>query len=611
MFQSFEDASEGRESAGRIARLREALAANGLDGFIVPRADEHQGEYIPASAARLAWLTGFTGSAGSALVLRDKAAIFTDGRYTVQVRAQADGSVFDFVNSVDTPLSDYLTAHAGGLKIGIDPWLHTIGEVGRLRGILEKVGGELVLLPNNPIDRLWQDRPLPPTGRVSVHPDRYAGASVGDKLRAIRAKLARANADAVLLTDPSSLAWTFNVRGSDVPHTPLPLGFAYIPATGRATLFLDHQKVDAALRSTLSDHAEIVEPMALEATLGEQVPGKHVLLDPQLAAQHLADVIRKAGGSVVEGEDPARLPRAIKNPTELEGARSAHLRDAVAMIHFLSWLDGQPQGSLTEIDAAKRLEEIRSQIGEREGMPLRDISFDTISGAGPNAALPHYRVNEASNRRIESGSLYLIDSGGQYEDGTTDITRTVAIGEPTEAMRRHFTLVLKGMIAVSRARFPVGTRGMDLDPLARAALWQAGCDYAHGTGHGVGSFLAVHEGPQSISRRGTPVLEPGMIVSNEPGYYREGSYGIRTENLLVVTPASDVPGGDLPMHGFETLTFVPIDTRLVDPELLDKEDAAWLDHYHATVMERIGPRLGEEVRSWLAQATRPRHATRS
>ncbi|MBB3949729.1 aminopeptidase P family protein [Aureimonas jatrophae] len=605
MFQSFEDASEGHESAGRIARLREALGTDGLDGFIVPRADEHQGEYIPPSAARLAWLTGFTGSAGNALILQETAVLFTDGRYTVQVRAQSDGSVFEFVNSVEMSLSDYLAEHGAGLKIGIDPWLHTMGEVGRLRAVLGKVGGELILLSTNPIDRLWQDRPLPPIGQVTLHPTLHAGLPVGDKIEILRNKLASAGADAVLLTDPSSMAWAFNIRGSDVPHTPLPLGFALVPASGNAVVFLDERKISAAVRGALADHIEFAPPTSLEARLGELATGTRFLLDPNLAAQHLADVIRKAGGTIVEGEDPARLPRAIKNETELDGARRAHLRDAVAMVTFLAWMDAQPHGSLTEIDAAMRLEAIRAETGERDGMPLRDISFDTISAAGPNAALPHYRVNASSNRSIEGGELFLVDSGGQYEDGTTDITRTIAVGTPSDAMRKHFTLVLKGVIAVSRARFPVGTRGMDLDPLARFALWQNGCDYAHGTGHGVGSFLAVHEGPQSISRRGTAVLEPGMIVSNEPGYYREGSYGIRTENLLVVTQAEDVSGGDLPMHRFETLTFVPIDNRLVARSLLNPDEIAWLDAYHRDVRERLIARLTAGAREWLENATRP------
>lgn len=605
MFQSFEDASEGRESAARVARLREALRENGLDGFIIPRADEHQGEYIPASAARLAWLTGFTGSAGTALVLRDRAAIFTDGRYTVQVRAQSDGSIFEFVNSVETPLAAFLSKHASDLRIGFDPWLHTIAEIERLRSTLDSVGGTLVPLLINPVDRLWQDRPLPPTGRVSVHPDEFAGQSVASKLATLQQGLAKTGADAVLLTDPSSVAWVFNIRGSDVPHTPLPLGFALVPAEGPATLFLDGRKCDVALQTALQDHARIASPDDLEPALAAFGEGRRLLLDPQLVADHVADVVRKSGGTIIEGEDPARLPRAIKNETELAGARRAHLRDAVAMIIFLAWLAEQPPGSQTEIDAARRLEAIRTEVGSADGMPLRDISFDTIAGAGPNAALPHYRVNEASNRRIAAGEFFLIDSGGQYQDGTTDITRTVAVGTPTPEMRRHFTLVLKGMIAVSRARFPVGTRGMDLDPLARTALWQAGCDYAHGTGHGVGSFLAVHEGPQSISRRGAAVLEAGMILSNEPGYYKEGHYGIRTENLIVVTKAETIPGGDLPMHGFETLTFVPIDLRAMDRSLLDEGEVEWVDNYHRAVIERIGPRVSGQVRDWLIEATRP------
>ncbi len=606
MFQDFDEMSDASQTASRVERLRAALREAGVDGFVIPRADEHQGEYIPPSSDRLRWITGFTGSAGTALVLPESAAIFVDGRYTVQVRAQIDAEVFAPESSVETPLATYLGERAKGLRIGIDPWLHTISDVKALSKAMEAAGGALVLLAHNPVDRIWQDRPLPPKGRVLVQPVAYAGVEAGEKLATIRQALEAAKADAVVLTDPSSVAWLLNIRGGDVAHTPLPLSFALIPAEGRPTLFIDADKLDAQARAHLAPLVEIEAPDRLEPALAAFTEGKAVMLDPALAAERLAQIVTGQGGRVVEREDPARLPRARKNPVEIEGSRRAHLRDGAAIVSFLSWLDRQPAGSVTEIDAAQKLESIRVRFGEADGMPLRDLSFDTISASGPNAALPHYRVNRASNRTLGDGEIFLIDSGAQYQDGTTDITRTVAIGVVPDEARQKFTLVLKGMIAIATARFPKGTRGLDLDPLARIALWRAGCDFAHGTGHGIGSFLAVHEGPQSISRRGMAVLEPGMIVSDEPGYYREGAFGIRIENLLLTLEATPVEGGDLPMHGFETLTFAPIDRRLVVRSLLEASEIEWLNSYHAEVAARIGPRLDdEEDRRWLELATRP------
>lgn len=606
MFQDFDDTSDASETASRVERLRAALREAGVDGFVIPRADEHQGEYIPPSADRLRWMTGFTGSAGTALVLPDSAALFVDGRYTVQARAQIDGAVFTPESSVDTPLATYLGEHAKGLRIGVDPWLHTIAEVKALAKAMDAAGGALVPLPHNPVDRIWQSRPTAPKGRVTLQPVAYAGVEAAEKLAIIRKALDAAKADAVVLTDPSSVAWVFNIRGGDVAHTPLPLSFALVPNEGRPTLFIDADKLDGEARAYLSELVDIEAPEHLETALAAFARGKAVMLDPALSAERLARIVAQEGGRVVEKEDPARLPRARKNPVEIEGSRRAHLRDGAAMVAFLSWLDRQPAGTITEIDAAQKLEAIRAAFGERDGMPLRDLSFDTISAAGPNAALPHYRVNRASNRTLGDGEIFLIDSGAQYQDGTTDITRTVAVGVVPDEARRKFTLVLKGMIAIATARFPKGTRGVDLDPLARIALWRAGCDFAHGTGHGIGSFLAVHEGPQSISRRGMAVLEPGMILSDEPGYYREGAFGIRIENLLLTLEAEPIEGGDLPMHGFETLTFVPIDRRLVVRSLLEPGEIEWLNRYHAEVAARIGPRLGsEEDRRWLDLSTRP------
>ncbi|MEX6506689.1 aminopeptidase P family protein [Jiella sp. M17.18] len=604
MFQNFDATSDHSQSAARVDRLRADLAAAGLDGFIVPRADEHQGEYIPASAARLEWLTGFSGSAGVAVVLADRAAILVDGRYTLQVRSQVDLGVFEPVSSVDTPLADFLRGAAAGKRIGYDPWLHTSGEVKRLKEALRAVDGELVPVRGNPIDRIWNDRPAPPKGRAVVQPDAHAGRPASEKLAQLSGKLAEAKADLTVLTDPSSVAWTFNIRGSDVPHTPLALSFAIIRTEGRPTLFIDPDKLDAGVRTHLSALAELAEPETFEPALRKEAAERAVGLDPQLAAARLSDLVVEAGGRVVEMADPARLPRAIKNDGEIAGSRAAHLRDGAAITAFLAWLDRQAPGTVTEIGAAERLEALRAEFGERDGQPLRDISFDTIAGSGPNGAIVHYRVNRESDRVLAEGELFLLDSGAQYQDGTTDITRTMPIGTPTAEMREKFTLVLKGMIAISTARFPKGTRGVDLDPLARIALWKAGCDYAHGTGHGVGSYLAVHEGPQSISRRGMAVLEPGMILSNEPGYYREGAFGIRIENLVLVEPAAPVAGGDIDMLGFSTLTLAPIDLRLVEPGRLTAEETRWLDAYHAAVREALSPRLGDADRAWLAAATR-------
>ncbi|MEF2073731.1 aminopeptidase P family protein [Consotaella aegiceratis] len=606
MFQTFDDPAGSAASGERVARLRESFEALAIDGFIVPRADEHQGEYIPDSAARLAWLTGFTGSAGVALVLKDSAVIFTDGRYTVQVRTQVDGDVFEIESSVTTPLSDYLRQQTEGLRIGFDPWLHTIAEAKRLSEALAETEGRLVPVADNPLDAIWTDRSAPPRGRIWRHPDRFAGRPAADKLEALRSDLAKKGAAATVMTDPSSIAWTFNIRGSDVPHTPLPLSFAILPANGQPSLFVDPAKLDDEVRAYLSGLCSLDDPAGFEAAVADLARGRKVLLDPALTAERLRAVVEEAGGTVVEGADPARLPRAIKNEAEIAGSRAAHRRDGAAVTEFLFWLDTQAPGSITEIVAAEKLERLRDKAGEATQMPLRDVSFDTISGAGPNGAIVHYRVTRQTDRPLQAGELYLVDSGAQYEDGTTDITRTVVIGgEPSADMREKFTLVLKGVIALSIARFPKGTRGMDLDPIVRIALWKAGCDFAHGTGHGIGSYLAVHEGPQSISRRGTAEIEPNMIISNEPGYYREGAFGIRTENLILVKDATEIPGGDRPMMSFETLTLAPIDRRLILPELLSPEEIAWLDAYHATVREELAPLLDQATSAWLESVTAP------
>ncbi|EAU41893.1 aminopeptidase P [Fulvimarina pelagi HTCC2506] len=586
-----------------MARLRERLETLGVDGFVVPRADRHQNEYIPERDARLKWLTGFTGSAGTAVVLADRAAVLSDGRYTIQLREQIDLEVFDPVNSVETSLDDYLKTNAKGLAIGIDPWLTTIAGAERLKGVMEADGGRLVTLDANPIDELWSYKPAASQAPVVLHPIEFAGKSAADKISEVAEAVCKADCDLTVLTDPASVSWLFNIRGKDVEHTPLVLSFATVSKEGHAVLFVDPGKLDDGTRRVLETVAAIEAYDDFSNRLRALSAGAKIGLDRGLAAAAIGEIVGVAGGTVVKLEDPVKALRSRKNEAEIAGTRAAHRRDGAAMAAFLAWLDRQAPGSVTEIEAAKALEDSRRRFGEEDGQPLQDISFDTISGSGPHGAIVHYRVTTGSDRSLQAGELFLVDSGGQYRDGTTDITRTIPIGGPSGEMRRMFTLVLKGMIGISLARFPKGSRGVDIDVLARAALWKAGADYAHGTGHGVGAFLAVHEGPQSISRRGMVALEPGMIVSNEPGYYKEGAYGIRIENLVLVTPEAEIAGGDKPMLGFETLTLCPIDRRLIDPSLLVPEERAWLDAYHARVREEIAPFLDPDDAAWLAEAT--------
>ncbi len=607
MFQTFDVKADPSQGVERVRLLRAELARRGLDGFLVPRADEHQGEYVAPRSERLQWLTGFTGSAGVALVLADKTMVFVDGRYTLQAREQVDAGTFTIESLVENPPAKWLGENArSGTRIAFDPWLHTISEARTLRAALEKRGATLVAVEDNPLDSVWLDQPEPPLAPVEIHPESLAGELGKDKLSRLAENLAKAGADAAVLTDPSSLAWTFNIRGGDVPHTPLALGFAIIAANGRHAVYLDTRKLGIEQRAYLTQLADLCEPDELVGDLRARVDaGDRIGLDPSLAAERLRLIVEEAGGAVVEVGDPARLPRATKNAVELIGARSAHRRDGAAMARFLAWLDRADPATLDEIEVAKRLESIRSRTGDETQMPLRDISFDTISGAGPNGAIIHYRVTTKTNRRLKPGELYLVDSGGQYRDGTTDITRTVAIGAPSAEMRRNATLVLKGMIGISMLRFPAGTRGMDIDAVARMALWKAGLDYAHGTGHGVGAYLAVHEGPQRIAKTGTEKLLTGMILSNEPGYYKEGAYGIRLENLIVVDEPEAIEGGDIAMHSFETLTLAPFDRRLIETALLTQEERVWIDEYHARVLAEIGPMVDGEVLGWLEAACAP------
>ncbi|MDZ7603433.1 MAG: aminopeptidase P family protein [Hoeflea sp.] len=606
MFQNFEVLSSPDQAAGRLARLRATLSGLGVDAIAVPRSDEYLGEYVPACAERLAWLTGFTGSAGLVLVLDDTAHILVDGRYAAQVRAQTDPAVFDYQDLIATPLSAFLEASGrDGLRLGIDPWTWPSAEVQRLEAALARLGGSLVHLDHNPVDAIWDDRPQPPLGAVTLQPISYAGMLARDKLAAMAKTVADAGADAVVLADPSSVAWSFNIRGQDLPSTPHPLSRAIIPASGRPTLFIDKRKTGIEAEAYLTQLAGIAPPSAFDEALAELGRrGATVMADPAVASHAISMLVETAGGTVMAAPDPARLPRACKNEAEIAASAKVHVQDGAAMVRFLAWLDAQQPGTIDEIGAARRLEQIRAENGEALQMPLKALSFDTISGAGPNAAIMHYRVNTATNRRVEPGEMLLIDSGGQYVAGTTDITRTIAVGHVPEEQKRFFTLVLKGMIAISRLRFPEGTRGVDIDAFARIALWQAGADFAHGTGHGVGSYLSVHEGPQSISRRGMQALLPGMILSNEPGYYRDGAFGIRIENLVTVHEPRQIEGGDRPMLGFETLTLCPIDTRLIVRDLLDAGETAWLDAYHARVRAELSPLLAADpALEWLEAAT--------
>jgi len=602
-FQSFEDNAERAASGPRVAALRTELARRGLTGFIVPRSDRYQNEYVPACEQRLAWLTGFTGSAGVAIVLMHRAVLFVDGRYTLQVRDQVDTSIFAIEHLIEMPpdrwIGENLTADD---RLGYDPWLHTVEAVERLEKACAAVGAKLIPVEPDLIDAIWTDRPAPPLGAVKLHDPRFAGEAASEKLARIRTELAKQRADALVVSDPHAVAWTFNIRGADVAHTPLPLAFAIVPQADRPSLYIDGRKLSNEVRNHLEALVDVCEPSdfppALEE-LGRQK--KSVRLDQGTAAEALARLITSHGGKVSRGACPIALMKAVKNEVEIAGTRAAHVRDGAAVTRFLAWFDREaPRGKLTEIDAVAALESFRRDTGL-----LKDISFPTIAAAGPDGAIVHYRVTTKSNRAIAPGELFLIDSGGQYEDGTTDVTRTVTVGEPTAEVRDRFTRVLKGHIAIARAVFPEGTTGAQLDSFARQFLWVQGLDFDHGTGHGVGSYLSVHEGPARISKLGTTALKPGMILSNEPGYYKAGAYGIRIENLVLVVRAAAVAGAEKPLNAFETLTLAPIDRRLIVAEMLTLEETAWLDAYHARGFATLAPSLDTETRAWLAATSRP------
>ncbi len=584
-----------------LPRLRKEMQRLGLDGLWLPHDDEFLNEYLPAHLERLAWATGFTGSAGAALILQTKAILFVDGRYTLQAKAQTDADLFDYADLWNDGVRRWFQSNLPqGAVIGYDPW--TIGHSAAtdLQDMVSAAGGALRALSVNPVDLAWRDRPAAPKGPALAHGVDLAGESVADKLGRVRAALGE-RADALIASSPLSVAWLFNMRGTDVPRTPVALARAIIGKKGPARLFLDPAKFGPELKKMLGDLVEIAPLERFDAELAG-LGGKRVSLDPATTPSAAIERLRSAGAEIRAESDPVALMRAQKNATEVDGSRAAHQRDGVAVAKFLHWLASEAQsGQVDEITAAERLLAFR-----RESNLLRDLSFDTISGAGPNGAIVHYRVNEKTNRKLKRGSLFLVDSGGQYPDGTTDITRTVPIGRPTPEMRDRFTRVLKGHIALSVVRFPPGTTGTHLDALARMHLWAAGVDYEHGTGHGVGSYLSVHEGPQRIARawNATP-LAPGMIVSNEPGYYKTGAYGIRIENLQVVTAPEMIEGGEKPMLGFETLTLAPIALTLIDKKLLSGAERDWLNAYHARVRAALGGQVSGAAAAWLQDATAP------
>jgi Xaa-Pro aminopeptidase len=592
--------------ADRLAALRDQLARDRLDGFVVPLTDEHMSEYVGSYAQRLAWLTGFQGSAGTAVVMPAEAAIFTDGRYTIQVREQVDGTHWDYVPMPEQSVAGWLAAHAEeGARIGYDPWLHTRAWVAEAGAALADIGAALVAVDTNPVDAVWPDRPLPSKARLVAHDDALAGRNSASKRAEIADWLAAQRADAVVLTALDSIAWALNVRGADVDHTPVALAYAIVDADGATDLFIDGDKIDETVVQHLGNSVRVRDRLAFAPALSHYA-GKRVAADPERAVAAIFAALEAGGATVLAKRDPVVLAKAIKNPAEVAGHAAASVRDGAALTRFLRWVEMQcADGSQTELSAAAKLQAFREATGA-----LLDLSFDAISATGAHAAIPHYRVDEASNAPILPGQLYLIDSGGQYRDGTTDVTRTVPIGaftgEAAAEMRDRFTRVLKGHIAIATAIFPDGTAGGHIDAFARRPLWEAGLDFGHGTGHGIGSYLAVHEGPQRIAAPNYPggaALEPlraGMLISNEPGYYKGGEYGIRIENL-VHTVVRDIPGGDpgRVMLGFDTLTLAPIERSLIDTALLTDPELSWLNAYHAQVTETLGAVLDGEDRTWL------------
>ncbi len=592
MFQSFEVTARPEQGPPRLAALRGVMASEGLDGFLIPRADAHQGEYVAPRDERLAWLTGFTGSAGFCAVLTDVAGVFVDGRYRTQVKAQV-ATEFTPVPWPEVSLGTWLKEQLpNGGKIGFDPWLHAAGQITSAQKNLADCGIQLVRCENL-VDRVWEDQPAPPTNPIKSHPIEFAGETADSKISRLAEGLREAGCSAAVITLPDSIMWLLNIRGSDIGYNPVAHGFAILHADGRIDLFMAKEKLTVNLGNLVS----LYEPGSfLDAVAA--VEGK-VQVDLGTLPQAVADVL---SDRMVDGGDPCALPKACKNQAEIAGSAEAHLRDAVAVVETLCWLDAQAPGTLTETQVVTRLEENR-----RKDNALQDISFDTIAGTGPNGAIMHYRVTEETDSILEDGHILVLDSGGQYLDGTTDITRTIAIGDVGDEEKACFTRVLKGMINMSMLRWPVGLAGRDIEGVARAPLWAAGQDFNHGVGHGVGAYLSVHEGPQRLSKTSHVPLQPGMILSNEPGYYREGAFGIRIENLVVVQDAPALPGGDdeRAMLNWRTLTYVPIDRRLILVEMLTSAERDWLNNYHRDVTEKIRPRLGDDAQLWLDAATAP------
>jgi Xaa-Pro aminopeptidase len=595
MFQTFDVTARPEQGPPRLAKLREQMQMAGLDGFLVPRADAHQGEYVAPRDARLSWLTGFTGSAGFCAVLGDVAGVFIDGRYRTQVKHQVAGE-FSPVPWPDISLAKWLKQQlSSGGKVGFDPWLHTVDEIEKTRAELKDSAIELVQ-SDNLVDRIWADQPPPPMQPVKAHPLEFAGESAADKCARLAGTLREAGHKAAVITLPDSIMWLANLRGSDLPRNPVAQGFAVLHDDARVDLFMAPVKLDG-LGAHLEPSVTVHEPGAFLNHLGKMTGP--VRIDRSSVPVIVADAL---ASQAVFGDDPCALPKARKNTAEIAGTAQAHLRDGAALVELLCWLDAQPAGSVHEIDVVTRLEACR-----RKDNALRDISFDTIAGTGPNGAIMHYRVSTETNARLEAGHLLVLDSGGQYLDGTTDITRTIPIGPPGQDECLAYTRVLQGLIAMSLLRWPVGLAGCHIEAVGRVPLWAAGQDFNHGLGHGVGTYLNVHEGPQRLSRINQVPLEPGMILSNEPGYYREGAFGIRLENLIVVQEAAMPEGGDAEraMLDWRTLSFAPFDRRLMVPDMLSAPERNWLNAYHAQVAEKIGPRVGVAEKLWLDGATAP------
>lgn len=602
MLQDFSVKGGPAVGHANLPKLRSVMAKMGVDVLYIPHDDEFRNEYLPTANERLAWATGFTGSAGCAFISDKFAVLLVDGRYTIQAKNQTDP---DLIEVVDLPSSgpfEWLSHQdVFGLGIGYSPTLTSLTDENSLVTTVRRINAYARLLEINPVDVAWEDRPELPTEKAYPYPEKYSGESSRNKVNRITKKLLSLRADATVLTSPASVAWLFNIRGGDVCHSPIPLAQAILYTSGKAELFIDSAKVNQALIEYLGNDVEIYAPNQIEERLGN-LSGKSVSLDRDNTSAWFYNILFDLDVNLIDAPDPIILPRAQKNTVEIQGTIKAHERDSIALIRFLKWLSEEGQsGDITEIEAAKKLEGFR-----RELPGLKDLSFETISGAGPNSALPHYRVNTQSNSKLERGNLYLVDSGGQYLDGTTDVTRTIPIGKPSENMRRHYTLVLKAHIALATARFPLGTTGTHLDTIARLPLWKAGLDFDHGTGHGVGVYLGVHEGPQRIAKAWYPSpLLPGMIVSNEPGYYEPGSYGIRIENLQYVVEASEIAGGTTPMLGFQNLTWAPLSRELIDCSILTKEEKRWVDDYHAETHFRIKKHLTESDAAWLESSCRP------